>query len=78
MEVLQGIRCLYTTDTISLIKLTTNYREFEIQLPYVKEYLQKDRGKGYKMVYKTNIKEYCKNKNISYRSYFNILHKDIE
>ena len=42
MEVLQGIRCLYTTDTISLIKLTTNYREFEIQLPYVKEYLRKD------------------------------------
>lgn len=78
MEVLQGVRCLYTTDTISLIKLTTNYREFEIQLPYTKEYLQRNRDKGYKMVYKTNIKEYCKNKNISCKSYFNILHKDIE
>lgn len=77
METLEGIRCLYTTDTISLIKITTNYREFEIKLPYKKVPLLKKKDKEYKMVYDMSIKEYCKLKNISYRRYFHLLHKDI-
>lgn len=73
---LDGVRCLYNTDTESVIELVTDKFKKIVRLPYTVTILEKDRGNGNRYNYSNNVKSICKALNINTRDYFGIIHSD--
>ena len=71
---LLGVKCLYNTDTYTVIELDTKHCKKIIRLPYTRVVnLQGD-----KYEYSMSVKNYCKAMGIDYRKYFQMIHKDCE
>lgn len=73
---LYGVKCLYNTDTESVIELVTDKFKKTVRLPYTVTTLERDRGNGNKYNYRNNVKSICKTLNINTRNYFGIIHSD--
>lgn len=71
---LKGVRCLYNTDTASIVELDTFEGTKQIRLPYTKFVSPK----GIRFNYIMGVKSFCKALGIDYRKYFHLIHKDVE
>ena len=75
MEVLQEVRSLGNVNNITTLELITDKTTHKIRIPYTVKNLL---GDSNIYNYSIGVKDFCKIKNIYYRDYFKLIHKDCD